>query len=100
MSDLEHYTGHLPLNRAERRAMQHARGTAQAMRLEAQLEQARLHHVASTTEFAMLRFVQLKRLQNDLEKFCPNAANGLAMFADNTLLTMAGSLQQFGQEIR
>lgn len=99
MTDIQRYIGHEP-NRTERRALERANGAALSMQLAAQLEQARQHAMASTTEFAMLRFVQLKRLQNDLEKFCPDATEGLAMFANNTLLNMAGSLQQFGQEIR
>jgi hypothetical protein len=95
VSDIQRYTGYLPMNRQERRAQQSARGIA----LAAQVEQARLHAIASTTQFGMFQYVQVKRLQSDLEHVCPDAAEGLAALANNALFEMTRSLQQFGQGI-
>ena len=92
---IERYTGYTPMNRAERRAQRHTDGLA----LATQVEQARLHAIASATQFGMIQYVQVKRLQSDLEHLCPDAAEGLASFANNGLLDMMRSLQQFGGEI-
>jgi hypothetical protein len=95
VSDIQRYTGHLPMTRQERRARQVATSVA----LAAQVEQARLHGIASTTQFGMFQYVQVKRLQSDLEQMCPDAAEGLAVLANNALFEMTRSLQQFGQGI-
>lgn len=93
--ELQRYTATPPLNRAQRRTQRHLEGLA----LATQIEQAHLHAIASTTEFAMMRYVQVKRLQSDLEHLCPDAAEGLAAFASGALLDMRSGLQQFGQGI-
>lgn len=96
--ELQRYSGILPvapLNRAERRAQQVAQGVA----LAGQLEQVRQHGIASTTEFAMMQFVQVKRLQSDLEHLCPDAAEGLAGFAGNAQFAMLRSLQRFSHGV-
>jgi hypothetical protein len=95
MSNIQLYSASLPANRAERRAQQHVEGLS----LAAHVQQARLHAVATATEFGMMRYVQVKRLQNDLEKLCPDAAEGLAMLAANRGLELARSLQQFSYQV-
>lgn len=98
MSNLRPYSGILPVaptSRAIRRAQRHAEGLA----LAAQIEQVKLHAIASATEYGMIRYTQVKRLQNDLEHLCPDAAEGLASFANSGLLDMLRSVQQFTQEI-
>jgi hypothetical protein len=67
--------------------------------MAAQVEQVKLHVIASTTEFGMMQFVQVKRLQSDLEHLCPDAAEGLAAFASNALFEMTRSVQRFSHEV-
>ncbi|MEC3976226.1 hypothetical protein [Amycolatopsis sp. H20-H5] len=95
MNEIQRYAGGLPANRAERRAQQRVRGVA----LATQEEQARLYAIASATQFGMFQYVQVKRLQSDLEHVCPDAAEGLAALANNALFEMTRSLQAFGQDI-
>jgi hypothetical protein len=95
MSNIERYGGNPPLNRAERRAQQVVRDVA----LTIEVEQVRLHAVATATELGMMRYVQVQRLQNDPGKLCPDAAEGLTTLATNALFNMTNSLQQFAHEV-
>jgi hypothetical protein len=93
---IERYTSAVPVRRVEQRAHQ----DIQRLALANQVEQARLHTVAAATQFAMVQYVQVKRLQNDLEKLCPDATEGLAVLANNAVFSLARQLQQFENEVR
>lgn len=92
---MQYYRGGIPASRVQR----HYQQAVQQVALATQFEQARLHAMATSSEFGMIRYVQVKRLQSDLEHLCPDAAEGLAAFTNNALLDMMRSVQQFGQGI-